>query len=67
MDVAIGDAAGDVYRFIEMNGPSSVSKVRKGTGHKDGTVCLALGWLAREEKVVREPSGRAVRWEIAKC
>ena len=67
MDGSIGEAAGDVYRFIEISGPVSVAQLRKATGHKESTVNLALGWLAREEKVVREPRGRTVRWDIAKC
>jgi hypothetical protein len=67
MDVEIGTAAGDVYRFLEVNGPSSAAKLRKGTGHKDTTVHQALGWLAREDKIVRETSGRSVVWTLGRC
>jgi hypothetical protein len=67
MDVEIGMAAGDVYRFIEANGPATVTRLKKGTGHKDAVVCQALGWLAREDKVVREVNGRSVTWTLAKC
>lgn len=67
MDVEIGHTAGEVYRFIEANGPATLSQLKKGVGRKDSLVNQALGWLAREEKVSRDNSGRTVRWTISRC
>ena len=67
MDVQIGETAGEVYRFLEANGPCSVSRLKKGTHQKDAAIHQALGWLAREDKVIREANGRTVVWTLAKC
>jgi hypothetical protein len=66
MDAHVGLAAGDVYRFLAANGPASVSQLKKGTGHKDAIVNQAIGWLAREDKIVRETQGKTVRWSVAR-
>lgn len=65
MDLEIGTAAGDVYRYLASNGPATISALKKATGHRDMTVALAVGWLAREEKVARETDGRVTRWVLA--
>ena len=65
MDIEIGTAAGDVYHYLAGNGPASVTALKKGTAHKDATVAMALGWLAREGKVVRVTQGRSTKWVIA--
>jgi len=64
MDVEIGTVAGDVYRFLHANGPATVSQLKKATGHKEAFINLAIGWLAREDKVAREASGRTTRWSL---
>ncbi|NQT18719.1 MAG: winged helix-turn-helix domain-containing protein [Planctomycetes bacterium] len=65
MDAKIGVAAGDVYRFLEAEGASTVRQLKKATGHSDATINQAIGWLAREEKVSREMHGRTARWSLA--
>ena len=67
MDVEIGSTAGEVYRFIEANGPVTLSQLKKGVGRKDSLVNQALGWLAREDKVVRDSSGKSIRWTVNTC
>ena len=65
MDGDIGFAAGEVYRFLEANGPATVAQLKKAVGRKDAVVNQAIGWLAREDKIVREKSRKAVRWDLA--
>ncbi len=65
MDVEIGTAAGEVYRFLETNGPASATQLKKAIGERDAAIHQAIGWLAREDKVVRLDSGRTVRWTLA--
>ena len=64
MDVEIGDAAGQVYRFLEENGASTLAAISKGTGLKNQFAALAIGWLAREHKVCREKKGKSERWTL---
>ena len=65
MDGEIGLTAGEVYRVLEVNGPASAAQLKKATGCKDKAIHQAIGWLAREDKVVRLTRGRTVRWALA--
>ncbi len=58
----IGLAAGEIWNCIEKDGGSaSLARVREKTGIDSDMAYLALGWLAREEKVTVEKRGRSVR------
>lgn len=47
----IGDAAGKVWRYLEAQGSRSVSQIQRDTRLSQSLTYLALGWLAREDKV----------------
>ncbi len=58
----IGLAAGEVYQTIEKEGGiASLAKVREKTGLDTETALMALGWLAREDKIAMERRGRSLR------
>ena len=65
MDGEIGFAAGDVYQHLGSNGSATVAQLKKVTGRKDAEINQAIGWLAREDKIGRQQSGRTVRWGLA--
>ena len=54
----IGEVAGDVWKTLDQNGPLSMAKLVKAIGKPRDTVMQALGWLAREEKILIEEEGR---------
>ena len=54
----IGTAAGKIWKFLHKNGPASCTKITTETGINKNDVQRALGWLAREEKIVIEQKGR---------
>ncbi len=54
----IGEAAGAIWEYLEQNGEASVSKVAKETGLGKTEVQRAIGWLAKEDKLAFEVSGR---------
>ncbi len=54
----IGEAAGDVWHTLEEDGPMSVTKLGKKVAAPRDIVLQAIGWLARENKVAIEESGR---------
>ncbi len=58
MENTIGTAAGKVWKFLNINGPSSSTKIANETGLSKNEVQRALGWLAREEKIAFEQNGR---------
>jgi hypothetical protein len=57
---SIGEAAGMVWNYLEKNGRSSVSAVEKGAGAPRREVQMAIGWLAREDKVELGEEKRAL-------
>ena len=54
----IGSTAGAVWHTLEKNGQMSFAKLGKEIGAPRDTVMQAIGWLAREEKIVVEETGR---------
>jgi len=53
---SIGDAAGYVYRLL-VEGKANTAKVKrtlKKSGFDSETVLMAIGWLAREDKLLME-------------
>lgn len=54
----IGTAAGKIWKFLNKNGPTSISKVATETGINKNEIQRAIGWLAREEKITIEQKGR---------
>ena len=58
MSNTIGDAAGKIWHYLAENGPASVSKIEKETEISRNDVQRAIGWLAKEDKLVIEAKGR---------
>ncbi len=59
MNEVIGAAAGKVWMFLSENGAASPSKIEKETGVSKNDLQRAIGWLAKEDKLVIESNGRA--------
>jgi hypothetical protein len=54
----IGVAAGKIWTYLDNNGSSSVAKITTETGLGKNDVQRAIGWLAKEDKLVIELKGR---------
>lgn len=54
MTDTIGQSAGKIWQFLNDNGATSVSKISTETVLNKNDVQRALGWLAREEKIIIE-------------
>ena len=54
----IGKDAGKIWKFLEKNGDTSVTKLADSTKLSKNDVYKALGWLAREGKIVIGKKGR---------
>jgi hypothetical protein len=57
----IGDTAGLVWNFLRTNGESSLSTLEKKVEAPRSMVSMAVGWLAREDKIEVKDEKRAVR------
>jgi len=56
---AIGEAAGKIWSYLNENGDASVSAVVRKTGLNRAVAERAIGWLAREDKLVIEKQKNA--------
>jgi hypothetical protein len=58
MQNTIGEAAGEVWQYLEKNGSASVTKITTETGLSKNDVQRGIGWLMKEDKLVFEIIGR---------
>ena len=55
---SVGDTAGEIWKLLKVEGPLSVSAVAEKTKRPKSTVYMAIGWLAREDKVAFRDTSR---------
>jgi len=58
MSDVIGTAAGTLWKYLDKNGESSVTKITKATKLDAKVVQRAIGWLANEGKLNIVVNGR---------
>ena len=56
----IGTSAGAIYNYLNNNGTTTFSKMKKDLDLKGNFADLGLGWLAREDKVEITKKGTSV-------
>jgi len=61
MEHEIGEAAGQIWRWLEENGETTVAKVKQETKLPDQLLHMGLGWLAREGKIELIKDKRTVK------
>lgn len=54
----VGETAGRVWSLLQAKGPQSLNALKKQVKAPGDVVLMAIGWLAREEKIVLEQKGR---------
>jgi len=57
MNEDIGRTAGQVWNLLSKQCGVTISKMKKDLGLKDGLLYMALGWLAREDKLCIDQKG----------
>ncbi len=58
MEEKVGELAGYVWRYLEEVGEASPSQITKDVDAAQTKVYMAMGWLAREDKIVFNTEGR---------
>jgi Winged helix-turn-helix domain (DUF2582) len=61
---SIGDTAGKVWRLLDEKGETKLSELKKGVGADPNLVLQAIGWLAREDKLLIEKKGRYIAYSL---
>lgn len=54
----IGASAGVIWKVLSEKGPMDLNKLVKAVGEPRDAVMMAIGWLAREDKLFFEENGR---------
>lgn len=55
----VGNTAGEIWKYLDKNGPTSVAKLTRETKIEDKNIQRGIGWLAQEGKVSIEIINRA--------
>ena len=62
---AIGETAGKIYRALEQQGEQSAARVQRQISVEDSALFnQAIGWLAREDKISFNKSGKIVTFSL---
>ena len=59
-EVTIGEAAGSVWKLLAEQGPLPFEDLANGLGEDRDLASMAIGWLARENKLNFEREGRGI-------
>lgn len=51
INLEVGETAGKVWHLLNDEGPQTLAQIKKRVNGSGELVSLALGWLAREDKV----------------
>ncbi len=60
MEDVIGETAGEVWNFLNAEGPKSLAAITRNIRTPDTTIYMAIGWLARENKLLFTRTNRGV-------
>jgi len=60
----IGETAGHIWHTLDEEGPLSIAALKKQIEAPDAVFYMALGWLAREDKLHIESEGRGYRVQL---
>jgi len=60
----IGTLAGSVWSLLSDKGPLTLTQLKTATKATDFLVAAAVGWLAREDKVEFEKTGKTVKIKL---
>jgi winged helix-turn-helix protein DUF2582 len=60
----VGEAAGIVWHALSQEGPLTLVQLKKKLNGSGEMVGLAIGWLAREDKVAILPEKKTLRVEL---
>jgi hypothetical protein len=64
MQREIGTTAGRIWNALNSKGELSLAQLKKAAGCKTPVFDWALGWLAREDKIVITREGRTFRVDL---
>jgi len=64
MDQSIGDTAGKVWKLLNEKGEANLNQLKKGVKADPNLVLQAIGWLAREDKLLIKKKDRFIMYAL---
>lgn len=61
MHARVGSAAGVIWRYLHAHGDATIRRLKKETKLSDQVLLMAIGWLAREDKLVLTRAGSTLK------
>ncbi len=61
MHARIGSAAGVIWRYLNAHGDATIQRLKKETKLSDQVLLMAIGWLAREDKLGLTRAGSTLK------
>lgn len=61
---SIGETSGQVWQVLVESGSSSLTDLKKSLGASPELIAAAVGWLAREDKLSFNGSGKTVKFSL---
>ena len=64
MILEIGESSGRIWEYLHENGAATVSEISRSLRMSSAMLHMAIGWLAREDKLVFESKGKAAKLSL---
>jgi hypothetical protein len=65
MITKVGESAGAIWNYLKDRSDAPVAELRKALEMHDATFWMAVGWLARENKLVFNGEGKEMSISLA--
>jgi hypothetical protein len=60
----IGETAGKVWSFLDKHREANLTQIKKGLKDDANLILQAIGWLAREDKLLIGKKGRLITYSL---
>ncbi len=60
----IGESAGRIWQYLSENSPAALEQMNKSLKLKESLFYMAIGWLAREDKLTFEEAGTTMKLSL---
>jgi hypothetical protein len=61
---SIGETAGKIWKFLNQHGEANLNQIKKNVKADTNMILQAIGWLAREDKLVIEKKARFTTYNL---
>ncbi len=60
----IGESAGELWRYLNEHPPTTLEQINKSLKLSESLFFMAIGWLAREDKLAFEGEGKTTKLSL---